>query len=201
VCRAAPVDPTGGEHPGGVVTKQTEHLEQPTDTGSSGPAPGRVRALRAVTVALRLSVGWIFLWAFVDKLFGLGHETTSGQAWIHGGHPTRGFLTKAATGPLKSFYNDLAGTWADWLFMIGLLGIGVAVTAGVAMRIAAASGALLLVLMWSAVLPPANNPFMDDHLVDAMVLVALALMGAGKIFGLGEAWERLPIVARFAVLR
>ncbi len=34
-------------------------------------------------------------------------------------------------------------------------------------------------MMWSAVLPPENNPFMDDHLIYAQVLVVLALAAAG----------------------
>jgi thiosulfate dehydrogenase [quinone] large subunit len=159
-------------------------------------------ALRYVAGALRLSLGWIFLWAFLDKLFGLGHETKSAQAWINGGSPTKGFLSKGAEGPFADFYGSFAGaTWANWLFMIGLAGIGIALIAGVAMRIAAASGALLLVLMWTAVLPPANNPFMDDHIVYALVLVALALMGAGRYLGLGSVWERLTIVQRFPFLK
>ena len=64
------------------------------------------------------------------------------------------------------------------------------------MRIAAGSGALLLVMMWTAVLPPANNLFMDDHLIYAMVLVALAALGAGATLGLGRRWEQLPIVQK-----
>jgi thiosulfate dehydrogenase [quinone] large subunit len=84
--------------------------------------------------------------------------------------------------------------WADWLFMGGLLGIGVALTAGIAMRIAAASGALLLVFMWMASLPLDNNPFMDDHLVYAMVLVLLAALRAGDTAGLGAQWRTLPVV-------
>ena len=48
--------------------------------------------------------------------------------------------------------------WADWLFMIGLLVIGLALVLGFTMRIAASAGVAMLVLMWSAVLPPANNP-------------------------------------------
>ena len=51
--------------------------------------------------------------------------------------------------------------------MLGLLGIGVALILGIGMRVAAVAGALLLVLMWTAVLPPENNPFMDDHLIYA----------------------------------
>jgi thiosulfate dehydrogenase [quinone] large subunit len=55
--------------------------------------------------------------------------------------------------------------------------------------------------MWTAVLPPENNPFMDDHLVYAMVLVALALVGAGRTVGLGAAWERLSFVQRHGWLK
>ena len=152
--------------------------------------------------ALRLSIGWVFLWAFLDKTFGLGYATESADKWIDGGSPTEGFLSFAATGPFKDIYNDIAGAaWADWLFMIGLLAIGVALMLGVAMRIAAASGALMLFLMWTAVLPPENNPFMDDHLIYGGLLVLLAAMGAGRWFGLGTWWESLPFVRRNHWLR
>ena len=59
----------------------------------------------------------------------------------------------------------------------------------------------MLVMMWSAVLPTANNPFMDDHLVYALVLVLLATAGAGHTLGLGRWWERLAIVRRHPVLK
>ncbi len=42
---------------------------------------------------------------------------------------------------------------------------------------------------------------MDDHIVYALVLVSLVLTGAGHVLGLGRAWERLPLVRRFPVLR
>ncbi len=157
---------------------------------------------RYVAAAARISLGWVFLWAFLDKAFGLGHETAHADAWLRGGHPTQGFLAFGAAGPFKGFYHSIAGAaWADWLFMIGLLGIGLALVLGVTMRIAAASGALMLVLMWTVVLPPENNLFMDDHLIYALVLIWLALVGAGRTAGLGKAWERLPLVARLPWLR
>jgi thiosulfate dehydrogenase [quinone] large subunit len=59
----------------------------------------------------------------------------------------------------------------------------------------------MLVLMWTVVLPPANNPFMDDHIVYALVLILLAVMGAGRFVGLGGAWERLALVQRFGFLK
>jgi len=162
---------------------------------------------------LRLSLGWVFLWAFLDKVFALGLATGrdaetgavdrfGDAAWIHGGSPTLGFLKFGTDGPLAGFYQSFAGAaWADWLFMLGLVGIGAALMLGVAMRIATVAGVAMLVMMWSAVLPPANNPFMDDHLVYALTLVALLLAGAGKTLGLGRAWERLPVVRRNAFLR
>ena len=171
------------------------------DAATPAPATGNTIA-RYAAAAARLSLGWIFLWAFIDKTFGLGYATESKNAWIDGGSPTNGFLKFAATGPFKDTYNDIAGaTWADWLFMTGLLGIGIALLAGIAMRIATATGALLLILMWSAVLPPENNPFMDDHIVYAILLVLLTALGAGKTLGLGTTWENLPIIQRHPILK
>jgi thiosulfate dehydrogenase [quinone] large subunit len=154
---------------------------------------GTARSIWAVT---RLCLGWTFLWPFLDKMFGLGHETPSAKAWIHGGSPTTGFLT-SATGPFAGIYHSIAGAgWADWGFMLGLLAIGVSLLLGIGMRIAAIAGALLLVLMWSASLPPASNIFMDDHLIYALVLLGLAVVGAGNTLGLGQWWTHTSIVRR-----
>ncbi|WP_067461349.1 DoxX family membrane protein [Actinomadura macra] len=159
-------------------------------------------AARYVWAIARLALGWVFVWAFLDKAFGLGHETPAAKAWVDGGSPTEGFLKNAPKGPFAGFYNDLAGqAWADWLFMIGLAGIGVALVLGIGMRIAAAAGALLLVMMWTAVLPPENNPFMDDHLVYAILAIGLALVSAGDALGLGRWWAGTSLVRRFPVLK
>nr|WP_239093302.1 DoxX family membrane protein [Micromonospora andamanensis] len=160
------------------------------------------RAARYLLAGLRLALGWVFLWAFLDKVFGLGFATEAKNAWINGGSPTKGFLSFGAAGPFQGFYNSIAGAaWADWLFMIGLAAIGTALLLGIGVRVAAAAGGLLLVLMWTAVLPPENNPFMDDHLVYAGVLALLAVTNAGDTWGLGRTWARLPIVKRFGWLR
>jgi thiosulfate dehydrogenase (quinone) large subunit len=177
----------------------------PATNGTTVPAPTETTAAKAtryVLAGLRLSLGWVFLWAFLDKLFGLGRSTPAANAWIDGGSPTKGFLGKAVSGPFEGFYHGFAGAaWADWLFMLGLAGIGVALIAGAGMRIAAAAGALLLVLMWTAVLPPENNPVMDDHLVYAGVLVLLALTAAGDTLGLGKWWGNTALVRRLPWLR
>ena len=173
----------------------------------------RHTAYRYTLAVTRLALGWVFLWAFFDKLlalgFGTGRDPETGvvdrfgdAAWINGGSPTEGFLKFGADGPFKGFYNGIAGdAWTNWMFMGGLLAIGLALTLGVAMRIAAGAGALLLVMMWTAVLPPQNNPFMDDHLIYALVLVVLALTSAGKTLGLGRLWEKIPLVAKHEALK
>ena len=159
------------------------------------------KAARYVAALTRVSLGFTFLWAFIDKLIGLDHATPAARAWLNGGSPTSGYL-KGVEGPFGSLYNGLAGNaFLDWLFMLGLLGIGVALILGIGMRVAAVAGSALLVLMWTASLPLANNPFLDDHLVYALVLVLLALVGAGRTWGLGSAWERLPIVRDHSSLR
>lgn len=154
-------------------------------------------AAQYVLAAIRLALGWIFLWAFLDKTFGLGHDTASAKSWLNGGNPTKGFLGSASKGPFSGFYHSIAGNGVvNFLFMAALLAIGVALILGIGMRLAAVGGAALTVLMWTAVLPPASNPFMDDHLIYAAVLVLLALTGAGNTWSLGRIWSSTPLVRR-----
>ncbi|MEV0494119.1 hypothetical protein [Streptomyces atratus] len=162
--------------------------------------------------SLRILIGFVFLWAFLDKTFGFGYATASGKGWIDGGSPTKGFLSSVAAGPMESTFHAWAGdTWADWLFMLGLLGIGVAVMTGVALRPAAPAGTAMMALMWIAEWPPAKhlsdgspsmstNPFADYHVIYAVALIALAAAGAGATWGLGRVWARLPIVRDHAWL-
>jgi thiosulfate dehydrogenase (quinone) large subunit len=156
----------------------------------------------------RVVLGFEFLWAFLDKTFGLGYATPAARAWINGGSPTRGFLSRVAVGPFESIFHAWAGAaWADWLFMVGLLAIGLALILGVGLRVAAASGTVMMLLMWAAEWPLAKftsageptmstNPVVDYHIVYALALIALALTYAGHTWGFGRLWARLPFVRR-----
>lgn len=168
-----------------------------------GGAPTYLRPTAAkVAGGLRIAYGLTFLWAFFDKLFGWHFATPGGKGWIAGGNPTLGFLTGSAKGPFAGFYKAIAGTGAiNWLFMVALLGIGVALTLGIGMRLAAASGVVLYLMMWSVTLPPATNPLLDDHVLGAIALALLALIGAGYTWGFAARWARTDIVKRFPVLR
>jgi thiosulfate dehydrogenase (quinone) large subunit len=157
---------------------------------------------------VRVATGFVFLWAFLDKTFGFGYATPSAKAWIHGGSPTKGFLSSVAVGPFESTFHTWAGTaWADWLFMAGLLGIGIALTLGIGLRIAAVSGTVMMLFMWAAEWPLAKvtsagepsmstNPIVDYHIIYALVLIAVALLYAGNTWGFGKLWAKLPFVQR-----
>jgi thiosulfate dehydrogenase [quinone] large subunit len=147
---------------------------------------------RYIWAALRIGMGWLFLWSFLDKLFGLGFATKPEAGWLAGGSPTAGFLANATSGPLAGLYQSMAGNpVVDWLFMLGLAGLGVALILGIGVQIAGYAGALFVLLLWSSRLPPANNPIMDEHIIYAFVLVGLAMVRAGQRVGLGRWWYKL----------
>ena len=167
---------------------------------------------RRALAALRIGFGLTFLWAFFDKLLALGFHTGYGQdgtldrfgdaAWINGGSPTEGFLKFGADGPFKGFYNSIGGTaWADTLFMLALLGIGLALTLGIGMRVAATAGFVLYLMMWTVALPPENHPFLDEHILGAISMVVLASYYAGDTWGFGKAWASNKFVKDNPVLR
>jgi thiosulfate dehydrogenase (quinone) large subunit len=144
------------------------------------------RKERIVWFVLRVMMGWIFLWPFLDKLFGWGFATEVGKGWINGVSPTFGFLNFGTKGVFSPIFKAIAGNvLVDWLFMIGLLLIGLSLIFGMAMRLATWSGVSILALMYIAgFMPPEHNPFLDEHLIYAMVLIVLNLFGAGKMYGL-----------------
>lgn len=151
---------------------------------------------------LRIALGWIFLWAFVDKVWGLGYATKPVDAWISGGSPTTGFLKFGTHGPFASFFQSLAGnSLVDCVFMVGLLGIGLALVFGIASRMAYGAGMVLMVLMWLAVVPPEHNPFIDEHVIYFFVLWVLKSSGAERYLGMAERWSRSAIARKLPILK
>ncbi|RIK17488.1 MAG: hypothetical protein DCC50_01455 [Acidobacteria bacterium] len=141
---------------------------------------------------MRIAFGFYFLWAFVDKMFGLGFATPAERSVINGGSPTTGYLS-GVEGPLAGFYNGMAGSAVvDFLFMAGLLGIGLTLVLGAGARVGALAGALMYLFMYGASLPTVTNPFLDDHLTGAIVmLVIAAIPAAWSYLGLGSWWARI----------
>lgn len=146
---------------------------------------------RAALAAGRLLIGWIFLWAFIDKLFGLGFSTQPEAAWIRGGTPAQGYIGGIEE-PLAGIFQPLfLNPFGDWLFMVGLAGLGLALMLGVGLKIAAVTGTLLLGFMWLSQFPPVvggTNPITTSHWVEAALVIISALTLAGDTWGLGRWW-------------
>ena len=185
---------------------------RPIDVNGTTGTTGTTTAGR-VTAVLRIATGLIFLWAFLDKVFGLGYATPTERAWINGGSPTKGFLGNLDHGPFADAFRGMAGAWwADWLFMLGLAGIGIALVLGIGLRITAVAGTLMMLLMWAAEWPldrftdtgeptMSTNPILDYHLIYAIVMITLAVLAAGHTWGLGKTWTNLDIVRKNPWLR
>jgi len=145
----------------------------------------------------RVLLGWLFLWGFLDKMFGLGFNTASSDAWINGGSPTEGFLAYGTSGIFQDFYTSLAGNAVvDWLFMLALLALGISLLLGIGMRIAAYGGTIFLLLLWGANVPPVYNPIIDEHIIYIALLWILYKMKASRYFGLGVRWSNTSLVRR-----
>lgn len=158
----------------------------------------------------RIVIGFYFLWAFFDKLIGLGFSTCKGEegvavmcerAWLSGGRITEGYLG-SSTGPMADFFATM-GTWAwtDWPFMLGLAGIGIALMLGIGTRIGMVSATAMLLLMYLShgwpFIGNATNPIIDSHIVMAVAVIAVVLMEVSRqSIGLGNWWRKLDIVQK-----
>jgi thiosulfate dehydrogenase (quinone) large subunit len=149
---------------------------------------------QSVLAVSRIAIGFIFLWAFLDKTFGLGFTTPSERAWINGGTPAQGYLGNLPPEqPLAETFQSLfLNSFGDIIFMAGLLGIGVAMVAGAGLKIAAVSGTALLLFMYLVALPwvgeHGTNPVLDSHVLEALLLIIPAVTLAGDKWGLGKWW-------------
>ncbi|MGZ3319313.1 MAG: DoxX family protein, partial [Isosphaeraceae bacterium] len=139
------------------------------------------------TLLLRLTMGWIFVWSGFDKLIR--------------GFTASGFLLHSTQGPLTFWFHSLGSSTmalniVNPLVIWGEILIGVSLIFGIFTRAALFWGTVMMMLFYLAQFPPAQNPFMDEHLVYIVVFGLLGALGAGRIVGL-DAWlERLPWVKR-----
>ena len=201
-----------------TVTTDTRPLEVVVDetpgvVHAPDQAHGSDRGMWAWTV-LRLLLGFTFLWAFLDKFFGLGFATCRAEssdidylcdaAMVKGGSPTWGFLTfgtvDSKTGNLfdwmASSGPDSIGL-ADVGFMAALLLGGLALLLGVGVRTAAIGGAILIFFMYLAGdVWPTNNPLVDSHMIETVAFLGIATVGAGPFSLRNWAHDKLGVLGR-----
>lgn len=126
---------------------------------------------------LRLSLGWVFLYAGLTKLLN--------PNWT-----AAGFLNAAKTFP--GFYQWLASAgnigWVNFLNQWGLTLIGAAMILGIGIKIASWAGAAMMLLYYIPVLVfpkiGANSYLVDDHIVYALVFLVFGALGAQSTWGI-----------------
>jgi thiosulfate dehydrogenase [quinone] large subunit len=173
--------------------------------------PVRTRGLQRAVAALRIIVGWTFLWAFLDKALALGFTTGraedgtidyfSNAGWFFGGSPPAGAVGFALKGPFADNIQSVTGytmgpagpqvaAWLDWVYMGSMLLIGLGLIFGVMTRLAAVGGIIWMAVFYlGTAIWPEHNPVVDDHVLTVAVLVALILANAGRYYGLGKVWQ------------
>ena len=186
-----------------------------TTTGDTDVAVTRSSRLGWVMLSVtRIALGFIFLWAFLDKLIGLGFSTCRtvaddgtftiasmcDKAWINGGHVTEGYLVYGGNpnSPFHDFFVNLgADRWTDWPFMIGLAGVGIALMLGIGTKIGAWAGSAMLLFMYMTQMFPSTNPILDSHILYTLAIIAIVLVELSRqSVGLGSWWRKLPIVKK-----
>jgi len=189
------------------VSVLTDRLDDQLTEPAAKSVNGSIKGMWAWTV-LRLLLGWSFVWAFIDKMFGFGFSTCRAAdssaidffcdaAMIRGGSPTYGVLefgTQGShTGGLFSWMAPSgpdAINFADVGFMLALLAGGVALMLGLGTRIAAIGGAALMMFMFLALdVWPETNPVNSSHTIEMVAFLGIATVGPGR-FALQSWWDR-----------
>lgn len=171
-----------------------------TETTSSNRAD--ISALNignALLGVFRIALGWILLWAGIDKVFGLGFDTARSDSVLDGTSPTAGFLAFGVNpgSPIAGMLSSWSGSvLVDALYLLSTVGAGLALLLGIGTRIAGIGGALLFATLWLASLPLEYNPILDQHAVYAIACLMLAFSPASRYLGLGAWWQGTPLAGR-----
>ena len=148
----------------------------------------------------RILIGWMFLWAFLDKMFGLGYETPAGQGVIDGGSPSS-YVEYMTSGLFEGLFKAIAGNgFIDFLLMAGLLILGITITLGIFTKITTISSIAFFLTMFCIVVPPADNPLIDYHVVYLVFMIAVYYLGGYDRLSLFPKWKELPMVKEFPII-
>ena len=142
---------------------------------------------------LRIIIGFIWLWAFLDKLIGLGFSTSPQKSWLAGNSPTAGFLKFGTNpeSPFASVYIELAkySTLLDPFYMAMLLFVGISLITGIMVRPGSIAGIIFVLSI-------------DDHIIYAIIFLMFIFTNAG-IYGwsLGRRYQKISLVQKYPILK
>ncbi|MFW9905415.1 MAG: hypothetical protein ACFFFH_13825 [Candidatus Thorarchaeota archaeon] len=163
---------------------------------------------------LRIVMGFVFLWPFLDKMFGLGFATTPENSWLAGSSPTQGFLKFYGVNqnsPFAFLFTDILGNTyqlVDIAYMGMLLFAGIGLMSGVLVRLSSISTIIFLgsVYLSEWLIAPAQgtmvfNPLVDEHIIYILIMLLFLIVPVGNYLGLGERWSKFSFVEKFPILK
>jgi uncharacterized membrane protein YphA (DoxX/SURF4 family) len=138
-------------------------------------------------VALRIVIGWHFLYEGISKVLTPGW-TSADYLWMSAWVTAPFFHWIAATPSVLAI--------VDFLNIVGLILIGISLLAGLLDRVAAIAGMTLLALFWMAnppliasglgIVTEGNYLLVDKNVVEFFALLLLALVPTGKYIGIAH---------------
>lgn len=150
------------------------------------------KAQKISLLLIRLSLGWLFFYAGITKI-------------LNPNFSAAGYLGTAKTFP--SLYQWLASPanigWINVINEWGLTLLGISLILGIGVRFSSVLGALLMFLYYLPVLDfpyVAHSYLVDEHIIYASVLIFFATVRAGRVYGLENWCENLPICKNFPKL-
>ena len=163
---------------------------------------------------LRIAMGFVFLWPFLDKLFGLGFGTAPENSWLAGASPTKGFLQFYGVNqnsPFAFIFSDTLGSMyqlMDIVYMAMLLFAGLGLMTGIFVRLSSISTIIFMASIYLSawIINPAEgaavyNPLIDDHIIYIIILALFLVRPVGDYLGLGKKWSSLSFVEKYPILK
>lgn len=150
---------------------------------------------RALILFFRVAMGWTFLYAGATQLLD--------PHWS-----AAGFL--AGTKTFHWLYGPLVGSSLmpaiDFCVKWGHLLIGLSLVSGLMVRVSGVFGIILMLVYWTAHLdfPYVSSPLnflLDEHLVDAGLIIYLMAVHSGHVFGLDAIAEKSAAIENNPLLR
>jgi len=154
----------------------------------------------------RVTVGWVFFYAGIEKVFGATPFTAAGFLKFGTlGTTAEKVADGTIVNPTHAFWVSLAGNGTllpivNFMVVFGEVAIGAALILGLATRFASVAGALMMGLFWIAIWDFSHG-LIEYHSVLTIVTLSLGIIGAGEFFGLDAVVESTPIVKRAPALR
>lgn len=150
---------------------------------------------RGLILFFRLAMGWIFLYAGITQIADPNWTAVAFLEQTKTFHFIYGPLAASSGMPIIDFC-------VEW----GHLLIGLSLISGLMVRVSGIFGVALMLLYWSAHLdfPYVSshlNFLLDEHIVDAAVIVYLIAVRAGHVWGLDGVAEKIDLIEHNPFLR